>query len=615
VGDSRDRPGRGNYQFPLPPPDEEGGTRVRLSADLTGTTARDVPMLPPDPTARFEQLDARALFDDDDDGHDDDRTMVDPRIPDDLHARAPAAPLPPAPPRAASLPLPPPTAAPRPAASPPRPAASPPPRAAPPLTRPRPVLPPPRATLPGTRRRRSAMVEDDAATRRVPKQPPPPPPGRSASPPAKAPTGEQNTAVAADPLAPLAAPLVGGRYRVVQRIGQGGMGKVYKVTHGQLGKTFALKIISTELTEEGKARDLFYREARLASSLSHPNIASVVDFGEDDELGAFMVMEFLEGEPLNRTLHREKRIGVRQACEIIEQVAEALHYIHSNKIVHCDIKTENILVCEVPGTKRRKQQIKLLDFGLARSTSAGRQTGSLSGTPHYVAPERIRGEDPSPPSDIYGLGILFYELLTGKVPWDGNVAQILCGHLELEPTPPSHLIDGGLDPALEKLVLRALAKTPQARHKDMNAFLYELRTVMDMLGIGRRGGKRSMRRVVIEKTENKRDEIARAVYDASRIPTALIARNGTILLANPAFAKFVMGVSVEIEGLMVQSTPLALAWQSWESDLARAAAGRPVRRVLELDVAPGETRRLMMWLDPGIAEDQAIFGVHPLDEG
>lgn len=623
VGDSRDRPGRGGFQFPLPPPDEEGGSRVRLSADITGTTARDVPMLPPDPTARFEQIEPAALFDDDDDdvGDDDgeDRTVVDPRIPANFAYQAAPSPtraLPPTPPRAGGLPLPPPH--PAPAIGPPRPAPATlppgPPRPAPATLRPGPAV---RATLPGTRRRRDLdPAAEDAATRRVPKQPPPLPARRPPppAPAAAADTSDQNTAVAADPLAPLAAPLVGGRYRIVERIGQGGMGKVYKVTHGQLGKTFALKIISTELTEEGKARDLFYREARLASSLSHPNIASVVDFGEDDELGAFMVMEFLQGEPLNRTLHREKRLGVRHACEILEQVAEALHYIHSNKIVHCDIKTENILVCEVPGTKRRKQQVKLLDFGLARSTSAGRQTGSLSGTPHYVAPERIRGEDPSPSSDIYGLGILFYELLTGKVPWDGNVAQILCGHLELEPTPPSQLLEGGLDPALEKLILRALAKTPKARHKDTNAFLYELRTVADMLGMGRRG-KRSMRRVVIEKTENKRDEFARAVYDASRIPTALIARNGTILLANPAFAKFVMGVSVEIEGLMVQSTPLALAWQSWEADLARAAAGRPVRRVLEVDIAPGETRRLMMWLDPGIAEEQAIFGVHPLDEG
>ena len=256
------------------------------------------------------------------------------------------------------------------------------------------------------------------------------------------PTVEPATIVVSDPMAPLKGPLIGGRYRLVERVGQGGMGKVYKVTHSHLGKTFALKIISENFADKGKARDLFFREARLASALSHPNIASVVDYGEDEERGAFMVMEFLNGEPLSRIVRRESRLGLRQACDIMLQVAEALDYIHSNKIVHCDIKTENILLCDVPGRKREKQ-VKLLDFGLARSTVSSRHTASLQGTPHYVAPERIRGGSPTPASDIYGLGILFYELITGKVPWDGTVAQILCGHLDLTPTSPSELLEGG----------------------------------------------------------------------------------------------------------------------------------------------------------------------------
>lgn len=472
-------------------------------------------------------------------------------------------------------------------------------------------LPPPtgdtavgRLTLPGTKRgtRRAA-----GKGRRTPRRPPPglPPHPRGQ-------VDDQSTAVSTDPLAPLQGPLIGGRYRVVTRIGEGGMGKVFKVTHAQLGKTFALKIISDTFAGEAKARDLFYREARLASSLSHPNIASVVDFGEDDKRGAFMVMEFLDGEPLAKMLRREKRISARVACDLMLQVAEALHYIHENKIVHCDIKTENILICELPGTKRRAKQVKLLDFGLARRTTATRNTGSLSGTPHYVAPERIRGEDPAPPSDIYGLGILFYELLTGKVPWDGNVAQILCGHLELEPVPPSQLIDGGLDPALENLILRALAKTPAARHRDMDAFIYELRTVMDMLGFGRR--KRGTgRKIVIERGTNERDQLVRTLFDGSRLPMAMINNTGMIVVANPAFAKFVMGVAVDVEGLQVQATPLATAWSQFENDLARACAGHPVRRIVEVEVDGSEVRRLMIWLDTGASDDHVFFGVHPLD--
>src|SRR5205823_7187466 len=162
--------------------------------------------------------------------------------------------------------------------------------------------------------------------------------------------------------------------------------------------------------------------------------------------------------------------------------------------------------------KRSKMVAKLLDFGLARPLVGTRGSTSLSGTPHYVAPERIRGEPASPASDVYGVGILLYELLTGQVPWDGPVQKILSGHLDEAPKPPSRLIEGGVDPAVEKLVLHALAKRPAERHKDMAAFIYELRTVMDMLGFGRRRAAGPTRRVVIEQKVDpsvKRDELAR----------------------------------------------------------------------------------------------------------
>jgi predicted Ser/Thr protein kinase len=408
--------------------------------------------------------------------------------------------------------------------------------------------------------------------------------------------------------------LIGGRYQIVQRIGQGGMGKVYKVTHTHLSRTFALKIISNQVAETDEARELFYREARFASAMAHPAITSVVDFGEDEKVGMFMVMEFVDGEPLNRVLFREKRLQVRKACEIVLQVAEALHYIHKQNVVHCDIKTENILIGEEEQEgKRTKMVVKLLDFGLARSLTASRASTSLSGTPHYVAPERIRGEPASPSSDVYGVGILLYELVTGQVPWDGPVQKILAGHLDEKPRSPSSLVEGGIDPALETLIYHALAKRPAERHKDMAAFIYELRTVMDMLGIGRRARGGPARRVVIEqKPENKRDELGRMAFDACRLPLALLTPQGVIAAANPAFAKFVMGISVEVEGLPVKSTPLAGAWSSAEQDLARTLAGNPVRRIIEIDVADGEVRRLLLWLD-AVSRDHVVLGVQPLE--
>jgi eukaryotic-like serine/threonine-protein kinase len=410
--------------------------------------------------------------------------------------------------------------------------------------------------------------------------------------------------------------LIGGRYQIVKRIGQGGMGKVYEVNHIHLARRFALKIISSQVAETDEARELFYREARFASAMSHPAITSVVDFGEDEKVGMFMVMEFVDGEPLNRILFREKRIGVRKACEIVLAVAEALHYIHRQNVVHCDIKTENILIGEEEiEAKRTKMVVKLLDFGLARPLVASRASTSLSGTPHYVAPERIRGEPASQASDVYGVGILLYELITGAVPWDGPVQKILAGHLDEQPKPPSKTVEG-LDPAVEKLVLHALAKRPAERHKDMAAFIYELRTVMDMLGFGRRrGAGGQQRRVVIEQKgqdKDKRDELARTAFDGCRLPLALLTPQGQIVAANPAFAKFVMGVSVEVEGLPVKSTALATAWSSAEQDIARTLAGNPVRRIIEIDVTDHEVRRLLLWLD-AVSNEHVVLGVQPLE--
>ncbi|MCX5742543.1 MAG: serine/threonine-protein kinase [Proteobacteria bacterium] len=470
-----------------------------------------------------------------------------------------------------------------------------------------------RAPAPNPRAQRATAVDRPQAPAssgaRRPAQPSrPPPPTHTPSPPPRSAAVRVQTAEFSS--------LISGRYQIVQRIGQGGIGKVYKVTHTHLSRTFALKIISNTVAETDEARELFYREARFASVMEHPNITSVVDFGEDERVGMFMVMEYVDGEALNRLLFREKRLSTRKACEIVLQVAEALHYIHRQNVVHCDIKTENILVTEEEHEgKRARTVIKLLDFGLARSLTATRASTSLSGTPHYVAPERIRGEPASPSSDVYGVGILLYELLTGAVPWDGPVQKILAGHLDEIPRPPSQMIEGGLDPALETLVLRALAKRPAERHKDMAAFIYELRTVIDMLGFGRRAKVGPQKRVVIEqqvKTSDPRDVLARIAYDACRLPLALVSPQGVIEVANPAFARFVMGLNVEVEGLPVKSTPLANAWQTIDQDLARTLAGHPMRRIIEIDVADGEVRRLLLWLD-AVSPEQVVLGVQPLE--
>ncbi|MBK9032639.1 MAG: protein kinase [Myxococcales bacterium] len=669
--DRRSRGPRSGVNLPLPPPEADGDeavSRVRMSGLVADHTARAVPALPFGPGWELDDTtdDDRALesvtsavrVKDEPEmlaaaRRADRQTIAGVkharRLPLNADESAPVPRLPeldeaprlPAPPTSAPPRLPEPPRGPDAARLPLRAAPNTPPsgHALPRLGRtgpaialpivPAPAGPPPLPSLPA--RPDGVSARGDGPPARPPSPPPRPPtpdnkPGPRARPDAKPViartiAAEAKVAVAAAPLAvPPRAPggdrapaapgrVIAGRYKILDRIGVGGMGKVYKVSHTQLSKTFALKVIGENLADTDEARELFYREAQLASAVNHPNITSVVDFGEDPDVGAFMVMEFVEGEPVHRVLRRETRLGVRVACEIILQVADALHYVHSQGIVHCDIKTENILLAEQPGTKRRQLVVKLLDFGLARSLTGGRSSGPLSGTPHYVAPERIRGDAATPSSDLYALGILFYELITGHVPWDGAVSNILSGHLEQQPTPPSQLV-AGLEPALETLILRALAKTPAERHKDMAAFIYELRTVMDMLGFGhrRRGGGK---RVVIERSKNERDALAARIVDGCRLPLALLSRDSTILVANPACARFVMGMVVEIEGIPLTSTPLAGAWRTLEADLARAVAATPIRRILEIDVPTGPPQRLLVWLDP--CGDTVLFGVQPLE--
>src|SRR5581483_1132004 len=184
----------------------------------------------------------------------------------------------------------------------------------------------------------------------------------------------------------------------------------------------------------------FFREARLASGMSHPGIVSIVDFGQDPELGVYMVMELVEGVSLKHAVAERGRFALRPACEIVLQIADAIQYVHAKGVVHCDLKSENVLLATAWETGRRSQRVKLLDFGLARPSTSTTQSVTVAGTPSYIAPERIRGARPAPSMDIYGLGILFYELLTGAPPFTGTLDEVLRNHLHEMPVAPSIIL-------------------------------------------------------------------------------------------------------------------------------------------------------------------------------
>src|SRR3954471_13445496 len=238
------------------------------------------------------------------------------------------------------------------------------------------------------------------------------------------------------------------------------MGRELRVRHQAPRKPFAIKLIKSAIATNSKIRELFYREARLASALTHDNICSIVDFGQDEVFGLFMVMELLEGQTVHHKL-KHGRLSPKVACDILWQVADAVRFIHSRAIVHGDIKTENVFLVK---TTVQRRLVKLLDFGLARPDLHRRD--GIDGTPEYLAPERQHGAPASQASDIYALGIVFFELLTGRVPFSGAMEDVLRHHQRTEVPAPSAQLAEPLDERADALVRRATAKDPANRHPD-----------------------------------------------------------------------------------------------------------------------------------------------------
>jgi serine/threonine protein kinase len=374
------------------------------------------------------------------------------------------------------------------------------------------------------------------------------------------------------------------------------MGHVYRAKHLQLGKAFALKMIAPAFADDGAARARFIQEAKLASEISHPNIVSVVDYGEDAEFGAYMVMELVEGEPL--VAESSARPSLRRALDVLAQVADALDCIHKRGIVHGDVKADNILLAAEPATAaatRRRRIVRVLDFGLAHRHGAQQQDG-VSGTPHYLAPERCAGGPASVATDIYALGVLSYLLFTNTLPFEGTVMDVLMAHIQDDAESLAKRRGEPVDDAMEAMVARAMAKEPDDRHASAAAFRYELNTVMDMLDMGRRRVKSGPIRA-----DNVREASLAQAFERSRVPQALLSVDGVLAAVNKAFAKLVGREDLAaLEGIALADTALA----TFVPGLARAlraahADGKPTER--RASVYRGTEKpalELVLWISP-----------------
>ncbi len=262
--------------------------------------------------------------------------------------------------------------------------------------------------------------------------------------------------------------ILGNRYRLIELIGEGGMALVYKAECSLLCRTVAVKILRPQYASDAEFVERFRREARAAASLSHPNVVNIFDVGQQDGMD-YIVMEYIPGETLKNVIKKEAPIAIDRALEITRQIAAALNHAHQRNIVHRDIKPHNILITP-------DGQIKVTDFGIARAISASSftQTGMVVGSVHYASPEQVRGGVVGPQSDLYSLGCVLYELLTGKVPFSGDTSiAIALQHLQANPVPVTQLRPE-IPHVVENIVQRSMAVEPGDRYPTALAMLKEI---------------------------------------------------------------------------------------------------------------------------------------------
>jgi serine/threonine protein kinase len=270
--------------------------------------------------------------------------------------------------------------------------------------------------------------------------------------------------------------LLDGKYRIDSFINAGGMGSLYRALHVMLDKTVAVKVIKSELVTSDEIVARFLREARAASNLHHPNIVSVYDLGQTSGGTLYIAMEFIDGPSLKEQIRRNGPLTPRDSIDILHQVASALSAAHRKQIVHRDLKSDNLMLTSEDG----RTVVKLVDFGIAKTFDESTQqltaAGYMLGTPNYMSPEQAAGTPVDHRADLYSLGVILYEMLTGKVPFSDTALPTMLVRLatEVPPPPSSRRPDGHVPPALDAIAMRCLEKDPALRFQSASEFMEAL---------------------------------------------------------------------------------------------------------------------------------------------
>jgi len=370
------------------------------------------------------------------------------------------------------------------------------------------------------------------------------------------------------------------RYRVISRVGSGGMADVYCAEDLQLGRKVAVKLLHRRFAEDREFVERFRREASSAAGLQHPNVVGVFDRGEWDGT-SYIAMEFLDGRTLKQLITEEAPLDPIRAIDLTIPVLRAARFAHRRGVIHRDLKPHNVMV-DAEG------RVKVTDFGIARAGASDMtQTGSIMGTAQYLSPEQAQGHAVTPQSDLYSIGIVLYEMLTGRLPFDGESAvTIALKQVNEAPIPPS-AFNGAVTPELEGVVLHALAKNPAQRFPDADAFIAALDQARAHIAAGMAPEDTAAFAPVLAGAPDPEPQSA---HRSRR--RWLIALVVVLLVAGAAVAAYALTRPEEHPVPDVTGKPLAAALAvvqnaGFDPNVERTTSDAPVGRVIRQDPQPG----------------------------